>query len=93
MTESFKRTWRGWIRSSEGYAIRVGSRTGIDYRDREGEIHIDAERMAEPWSEVVVYTRSIPDVPARPRAEVIARLRRAFNFAGWKLTLEDAWIS
>jgi hypothetical protein len=42
--------------------------------------------------EVVVYTGSIPDTEDRPRAQVLDRLRRAFEFAGWRLTLEDAWF-
>jgi hypothetical protein len=90
--EAFHKSWRGWISSSEGYAIRVGSRTGIDYRDDRGQIRIDSERMSSPWHEVVVYTASIPDVPERPRAEVADRLARAFAFAGWRLTFEDTWF-
>ena len=90
--ESFKKSWRGWVTSSEGYSLRVGSRTGIDYRDDQGSLRIDAEAMNTPDSEVVVYTGSIPDTAERPRAQVLERLRRAFAFRGWRLTLEDAWF-
>jgi len=41
--------------------------------------------MSTPWSDVVVDTSSIPDMPDRPRAEVAERLRRAFRCAGWTL--------
>ena len=92
MSETFKKTWRGWIQSSDGYAIRVGSRTGIDYRDDRGEVRIDSEAMSSPWFEVVVYTGSIPDEPQRPRAQVLDRLQRAFDFAGFRLTLEHEWV-
>jgi hypothetical protein len=92
VSERFKKTWGGWIRSSDGFAVRVGSRTGIDYRDDRGRLRIDAERMSDPWYEVVVYTGSIPDTPDRPKGEVLDRLRRAFESRGWRMTLEDAWI-
>lgn len=94
MTEKFRRQRiRGWIKSSEGYSLRVGSRTGIDYRDHLGSLRIDSEAMADPKNlEVVVYTGSIPDTPERPRAEVLDHLHRAFKFVGWKLTEEDAWF-
>lgn len=91
MSEHFKKTWRGWIRSSEGYAIRVRGRTGVLYQDACGEMEIDSEAMSSPWFEIVVYTGSIPDLQERPRAEVLDRLGRAFEFAGFRLTLEDAW--
>lgn len=92
MRERFKRSWRGWVRSDDGYAIRLTGRTGIDYRDDVGRLRINSEAMSSPWNEIVVYTGSIPDVAERPRAEVLSRLRRAFEFAGWLLTLEDAWV-
>lgn len=91
MNENFKKTWRGWIISTEGYAVRVAGRTGVDYRDERGQIRVDSEGMSSPWNEIVVYTGSIPDTAERPRGEVLDRIRRAFGFAGWQLTLEDAW--
>lgn len=94
MTEVFRRTWRGGIRSSEGYVVTIGSRTGIDYRDDRGQIRIDAEPMhsPRPRPEVVVYTGSIPDTAERLRAEVLERLERALDFEGLNLTTEDAWF-
>ena len=93
MSESFKKAWRGWIRSSDGYQIRMLGRTGIDYQDDRGQLRIDAEGMSSPWNEIVVYSGSIPDTPERAREEVLDRLSRAFEFAGWTLTVEDAWPS
>ena len=92
MSERFKKSWRGCVRSTEGYSVRVGSRTGIDYQDSDGRIRIDSEAMSDPWFEVVVYTGSIADTQERPRAQVFDRLRRAFEFAGLRLTLENAWL-
>jgi hypothetical protein len=83
--EEFKRGWWGWIRSSDGYSVRLMGRTRIQYRDALGELAIFAEPMSEPWSNVVVDTSSIPDMPYRPRTEVVDRLYRAFKFAGWTL--------
>ena len=84
---TFRKIGRGWLESSDGYALRIGSRTGIDYRD---DRRIDSEVMQ--WPEVLVYVGSIADTPERPRAEVIDRLRRAFEAMGFKLTIETAWI-
>ncbi len=94
MTENFKRQRiRGWITSSDGFSIRVGSRTGIDYRDDSGSLRIDSEAMSGTKDlEVVVYSGSIPDTPERSRFEVLDRLHRAFQSQGWKLTEEDAWF-
>lgn len=93
MTEVLTKSWfGGWTQSSAGYSVRVGSRTGITYRDPRGEIRIDSEAMSGPGLEVVVYVLSIPDEPARPRADVVAHLRRVFEFRGWKLTEETAWF-
>ena len=92
MSEQFKKTWRGWAISSEGFSIRLLGRTGIEFRDEHGQIEIDVEAMSSPWNEIVVYTGSIPDTPERPKSEVLDRLRRAFEFRGWKLTLEDTWL-
>lgn len=90
MTERFRRSrWRSAIRSSDGYSIRVLGRTGLEYKDERTTIRIDSESMPDPWLEVVVYTRSIPDTPELPRMEIIDRLRRAFEFAHWRLTLEE----
>jgi len=89
MSEKFTKSWRGWVKSSDGYAIRMLGRTGIDYRDDRGQIRIDAEAMSSPWNEVVVYKRSLPDSPERPQSEVLARLQRAFEFRGWRITLDD----
>lgn len=35
------------------------------------KIRIDSESMLDPWLEVVVYTRSIPDPPQLQRVEII----------------------
>lgn len=90
VSENFTKTWRGWVRSSEGYEIRILGRTGIEYRDARGEIQINAEAMSSPWNEILVYSASIPDTQERPRAEVLDRLGRAFEFRGWILKVSDA---
>ncbi len=89
MTERFHKTVLGTIRSSEGYSIRVLGRTGLEYADDRVKIRIDSESMPDPWLEVVVYTRSIPDTPELPRTEIVDRIGRAFDYAGWRLTLQE----
>lgn len=90
--ERFKKSWRGWVTSSEGYSARFVGRTGIQWRDSLGELRIDGEWMSKPWNEMVVYAGSIPDTPERPRALVVERLHRIFEYRGWRLTIEDAWF-
>jgi hypothetical protein len=65
--ETFKWNWRGWARSSEGYAVRLMGRTNLQYTDEFGELHISAESMSKPWTDIVVYTSTIPDRPERSR--------------------------
>ncbi len=88
MTETFRRSWRGWIKSSEGYSVRLLGRTNLQYVDSFGELKINAEAMSRPWNEIVVYTSSIPDRPEMSREEVVGRLRSAFSFAGWTMIEE-----
>ena len=87
-TETFKWNWRGWVRSSEGYAVRLMGRTDLQYTDEFGGLHIFAEVMSKPSTEVVVYTATIPDRPEWPRAEVLSRRRRAFHHEGWSMVDE-----
>ena len=89
MSEKFKRSWWGWARSSEGFAVRFLGKTNLQYRDDRGLLHINAEAMSSPWNNIVVYSESIPDTEALPRAEVIERLERAFRYRGWNLLLDD----
>ncbi|HET7066928.1 MAG TPA: hypothetical protein VFI21_04950 [Nocardioides sp.] len=83
-SESFKVNWRGWARSSEGYAVRLVGRNDLQYTDELGEPSIFAEPMAD-WTDIVVETSAIPDRPERSREEVVLRLRRAFEYRGWTM--------
>jgi hypothetical protein len=82
--ETFRANWRGWTRSSEGYAVRILGRTNLQYTDDLGELSIFVEPMSN-WTDIVVDMSTIPDQPERPREEVVARLRRAFEYRGWSL--------
>jgi hypothetical protein len=88
-SETFKWNWRGWARSSEGYAVRLMGRTKLQYSDEFGDVHIAAEAMTKPSTEVVVFTTTIPDRSERPRDGVLSRLRRAFPYKGWSMVEED----
>lgn len=87
--ETFRWNWRGWARSSEGYAVRLLGRTNLQYRDELGDVRISAEVMSKPSTDILVYTATIPDRPERPRDEVVARLQRAFEYKGWSF-IEEA---
>lgn len=87
--ETFKWNGRGWASSSEGYAVRLMGRTNLQYTDEFGDLHISAEAMSKPSTEVVVHTATIPDQPERPRDEVLSRLRRAFDYRGWTMVEEN----
>ena len=89
MSEQFRRGRLGWIRSSDGYAIRLLGRTNLQIGNAHGRLRVSAEAMSVPWNDIVVYGDSIPDVPERPRAVVVDRIRRAFDFVGWHLILKD----
>jgi hypothetical protein len=88
VSESFLSNWRGWARSSEGYAVRLVGRNDLQYTDELGDLSIFAEPMAD-WTDIVVETSTIPDRPERPREQVVSRLRRAFEYRGWTLIEAD----
>lgn len=81
--EKFRRGRWGWIRSSDGYSVRLLGRTRLQYRDSLGELDVFAEPMSRPWSDITVDTSTIPELPDRSRKLVVDRLFRAFQFAGW----------
>lgn len=81
--EVFKREWwRGWARSSEGYAVRIVGRYDLQYEDEFGLQHIFVEPMAD-WTDIVVDTSQVVATPERSHAEIVDRLRRAFAYCGW----------
>lgn len=83
--EKFKRQWwTGWIRSSEGYSVRIVGRNDLQYVDDAGRLSLFVEPLAN-YTDIVLDTSSIPDVSGLSRPELIDRLQRAFRFAGWTL--------
>lgn len=83
--EQFKRErWTGWIRSSQGYSVRIVGRNDLQYVDEDRQLNLFVEPMAN-YSDMVLDMSSMPDMPDRSRAEVVDRLRRTFRFAGWTL--------
>src|SRR3954447_26041795 len=61
LVETFRKTWRHEIVSSEGFSVRLSGRTALLYKDSQGELHVDAEPMAGSGIAVTVYSESIPD--------------------------------
>lgn len=65
-------------------------RNDLQYTDELGDLRIFAEPMSKPRTDIIVATATIPDRPERSRDEIVARLRRAFEFRHWILVEEDA---
>ncbi|WP_104105338.1 hypothetical protein [Nocardioides sp. 616] len=87
--EEFKRQrWTGWIRSSQGYSVRIVGRNDLQYVDEARRLGLFVEPLAN-YTDIVVDTSTIPDMSERSRAELIDRLQRAFRFAGWTLIESD----
>jgi hypothetical protein len=63
--------------------VRLMGRTRLQYRDGEHDLSLFAEAGGKPWSQIAVDTSSIPESDELPRDEVVGRLKRAFEFAGW----------
>jgi hypothetical protein len=81
--ETFHKTWRREIVSSQGFSVRLSGRRALTYKDSQGELHVDTEPMAGSGMTVTVYSGSIPDSPQRGRHQVMDDIARAFRYAGW----------
>lgn len=85
LAEEFKKHWfLDRVTSSLGYQITL-KQDRVEYSDLLGSLDIDGEWAPGSGTTVHLYSSSIPDQPARPRAEVLDRLQRAFSAAGWNL--------
>jgi hypothetical protein len=73
------------VDSSLGCSIRV-RRDRIEYVDEFGDLSIDAEWAPGRGTWVIAFLSSIPDDARRPMQEVVARVGRAFEAAGWHLS-------
>ncbi|KQZ90530.1 hypothetical protein [Phycicoccus sp. Root563] len=85
MAETFRKTWRGEIVSSEGFSVRLNGRSALTYKDAGGELRVDTEPMTGSGTTVTVYSGSIPDSPQRGRIQVMDNIAKAFQYAGWVL--------
>ena len=83
--ERLRKTWRGAVVSSQGFSVRMSSRTTILYKDRDGSVNISCEPMYGDGLCVEVFSESIPDTRDRPRRLVMENVGRAFMHAGWTL--------
>ena len=89
VSDEFKRSWRGWTRSSEGFEVRLRGRNNLEYRDGDCHLRLFAEPTSARWNDIVVYGATIPDTAELPKTKVIERLGRAFAARGWNLLLDD----
>jgi hypothetical protein len=85
LMEQFKRQrWTGWIRSSQGYSVRIVGRNDLQYVDEARRLSLFVEPLAN-YTDIVIDTSSIPDMSERSRLELIGRIKRALSVAGWTL--------
>jgi hypothetical protein len=87
VTEKFKRHRRGWLRSSEGFEVRIMGRNDLEYRDEVCHLHMFVEPMAK-YNDIALYRSSIPEHPHLSRAELVERVRRIFTARGWNMLYE-----
>jgi hypothetical protein len=87
MTETFRRSLRGTVHSSDHSSVRVQGRTGVRYRDASRRLVVDSELMAVGYDEIVVYERSIPDDGQRDM--LLGRIVKALEFDGLRVIVES----
>ena len=87
--ETFRKTLRGTIKSSQGFHVHLSGRTTVTYADGYGKLVLQSEAMAGPGIDLVIYSDTIPDMPERPRRQILDDIQRAFTFAGWTLEIQD----
>jgi len=87
MSEKFRRTRRGEIRSSEGFSVRIIGTTGLEHKQGRDVWRLDSEAMTGPGIHVVLYSDRIPDDPRLDRTTVADNIARAFASANWRLDI------
>ena len=88
--EQFKRQWwTGWIRSSEGYAVRIVGRYDLQYMDQSRRLRLFVEPLAN-YNDIVLDMSELESLDEQLQMEVLDKLRRAFSFAGWRLIESEA---
>jgi len=85
VSERFRRTLRGGIRSTEGFTVRLAGRTVLLYTRNSDSLRLNTEVMAGPGIRVVLYADSIPHVSDIDPLLVVRDIERAFQYAGWDL--------
>lgn len=88
MTETFRRTLRGAILSSEGFSVRLSGRSTVLYSRGRQEWRFGAEAMAGPGIRVVLHADTIPSGPELDRLSVVRDIERAFQAMGWDLMVD-----
>lgn len=74
------------VDSSAGFSIRL-RRDRVEYTDGVGTLHIDAEWSPGRGVNIIAFTSNVPDEAHRRRQDVLGNLARAFDSAGWRLTV------
>ena len=74
------------VDSSAGYSIRL-RRDRVEYTDEVGTVYIDAEWSPGRGVHIIAFTSNVPDGAHRRREGVVGNLARAFDSAGWRLTV------
>ena len=86
MTEEFRKTAPNTVESSSGFAVQWISHGGINYRDPEGEWHIDSELLVNPLG-ILVYEESadLRSMESTRREALLSNVRRALEHMGHRV--------
>ena len=76
------------VDSSAGYSIRL-RRDRIEYTDQLGTQVIQAEWSPGRGTRVMVFISGVPDDSHRRREDTLGNIARAFDAAGWHLSIRE----
>ena len=82
MAETFRKTWRGEVVSSNGFSVRLSGKNALTYKDGYGELRVFTEPMSGSRT-IEVFSDGIPESPERSRLQVMDNIARALRHAGW----------
>ena len=84
--ETFRRSLRGTVTSSQGYRVRVESRTSIRYWDEHGRVDLDCEVLAGPEDAILLLLSSWPETWGSLQGpDLISRVTAALSHEGWDI--------
>jgi hypothetical protein len=88
--ESFSTSFRGTVKSSLGYEVRVNGKTSVRYRDELGRLDLDCEVLAGPEDALVLIPNEWPEVwGGLSQQQLLHRVTTALQHDGWRVERSD----